>query len=315
MTRAWLLPLVLSACAHPRAAPSSVVESAARPPSNEALLGTRAVPFAAYVTAMHRQIHKVFTLGFLADIDYRHDSAYADDKLWTQLEIVVTGEGSAEHVGIVRGSGNQGFDAAAIESVTSAAPFLSPPSVIRSADGKVHIDWQFHRDERACGTFGVDPHILTTPAEKIEHDTTETGAQASAMHKARAFANDARMAAIDPIRQAAVGWFAAYERRDPAWLAGWSATPFMTNGNVVARDGATLKELYRQMAAAAPLERGAVSSVEILTPAGIRGKLGGLPPGGEPSEMLFAVGKAGGDEFILLLKKSSQGWRVCGVDR
>jgi hypothetical protein len=53
----------------------------------------------------------------------------------------------------------------------------------------------------------------------------------------------------------------------------------------------------------------------VLTPAGIRGKLGGLPPGGEPSDMLFAVGKAGGDEFILLLKKSSQGWRVCGVDR
>ena len=28
-----------------------------------------------------------------------------------------------------------------------------------------------------------------------------------------------------------------------------------------------------------------------------------------------AVGKAGSEEFILLLKKSDQGWRVCGVDR
>ena len=55
--------------------------------------------------------------------------------------------------------------------------------------------------------------------------------------------------------------------------------------------------------------------LEVLTPAGIRGKLGGLPPGGESSDMLYAVGKAGGEEFILLLKKSSQGWRVCGVDR
>ena len=59
----------------------------------------------------------------------------------------------------------------------------------------------------------------------------------------------------------------------------------------------------------------AIGKLEVLTPAGIRGKLGGLPPGGDPSDMLFAVGKAGGDEFILLLKKSSQGWRVCGVDR
>ena len=36
---------------------------------------------------------------------------------------------------------------------------------------------------------------------------------------------------------------------------------------------------------------------------------------GEASEMLFAVGKAGGEEFILLMKKSSSGWRVCGIDR
>ncbi|MEO6952113.1 MAG: hypothetical protein ABI321_09885, partial [Polyangia bacterium] len=34
---------------------------------NQAELGTRASPFAAYITAMHRQIHKVFTFGFLAD--------------------------------------------------------------------------------------------------------------------------------------------------------------------------------------------------------------------------------------------------------
>ena len=43
------------------------------------------------------------------------------------------------------------------------------------ANGKVYMDWQFHRDERACGTFGVDPHIITTPGGTIVHDTSETG--------------------------------------------------------------------------------------------------------------------------------------------
>ncbi|MDB4967482.1 MAG: hypothetical protein JWN44_3171 [Myxococcales bacterium] len=153
-------------------------------PGNQAELGTRASPFAAYITAMHRQIHKLFTLGFLSDIETRSDSAYANEELWTQLEIVIKGDGTVERVGIVHGSGLLAFDVAAIDSVMSAAPFPVPPTAIKSANGKVYLDWQFHRDERACGTFGVDPHILTTVAENGEHDTSETGAQAKAMQRA-----------------------------------------------------------------------------------------------------------------------------------
>ncbi len=326
-------------------------------PGNQSELGTRASPFAAYITAMHRQIHKLFTLGFLSDIDARGDSAYANEELWTQLEIVVKGDGSVERVGIVRGSGLLAFDTAAIDSVLSAAPFPPPPSVIKSANGKVYLDWQFHRDERACGTFGVDPHILTTVAENSDHDTSETGAQAKAMEKAarargasggnggplnltqpegprrlqreptpRPRGDDDIPSAKPPapevvvpevtseVRAAAEGWFAAYARGDAAWLAGWSATPFTAAGEVVAKDAAALKTMYKQLLGEAPGKR-AVAGLEVLTPAGIRGKLGGLPPGGEPSDMLFAVGHASGEEFILLLKKSSQGWRVCGVDR
>ena len=333
-------------------------------PGNQAELGTRASPFAAYITAMHRQIHKLFTLGFLADIELRNDTAYANEELWTQLEIVVKGDGTVERVGIVRTSGLLAFDVAAIDSVMSAAPFPAPPSAIKSANGKVYLDWQFHRDERACGTFGADPHILTTPGDNSEHDTSETGAQAKAMQKAAraqgaagggsGAANGAanlgspvagegpRRLSREPtarprgddevptakptaptvvvpevtgeVRAAAEGWFAAYARGDAAWLAGWSATPFTAAGEVVAKDAGALKAMYKQLLGEAPAKR-ATSGLELLTPAGMRGRLGGLPPGGEPSEMLFAVGKAGGDEFILLLKKSTQGWRVCGIDR
>jgi TonB family protein len=328
-------------------------------PGNQAELGTRASPFAAYITAMHRQIHKLFTLGFLSDIDARRDSAYANEELWTQLEIVVKGDGSVERVGIVRSSGLLAFDVAAIDSVMSAAPFPAPPQVIKSANGKVYLDWQFHRDERACGTFGVDPHILTTVGDNHDHDTSETGAQQKALEKA---ARARQQGGVPPVasggggdggprrlsreptprprgdddvptakpsaaptvvvpevtsdvRAAAEGWFAAYARGDAAWLAGWSATPFSAAGEVIARDAAALKKMYRQLLAEAPTGKRTLSGFDVLTPAGIRGKLGGLPPGGESSDMLFAIGKAGGEEFILLLKKSSQGWRVCGLDR
>jgi hypothetical protein len=115
-------------------------------------------------------------------------------------------------------------------------------------------------------------------------------------------------------KSAAESWFDAYTRGDAGWLAGWSAAPFTAGGEVVAKDGPAVKALYKQLLAEAPQAR-AHGAIEVLTPAGIRGRLGGLPPGGEESGMLFAVGKAGGEEFILLLKKSSQGWRVCGLDR
>jgi TonB family protein len=326
-------------------------------PGNQEELGTRASPFAAYVTAMHRQIHKLFTLGFLSDIDLRQDSQYKDETLWTQLEIVVKGDGSVERVGIVRTSGQLAFDVAAIDSVMSAAPFPAPPQAIKSANGKVYLDWQFHRDERACGTFGVDPHILTTVDESVPHDTSETGAQAKAMQNAmaqnksgagagaqnlgsaseaprhlsreptpRPRGDDDIPSAKPPSAEvvvtevtpeahaAAEAWFAFYERGDVAWLAGWSATPFTAAGEVIARDGATLKKIYRDMLAEATGSR-AVRGLKVFTPAGIRGELGALPPGGEPSDMLYAIGHVGKDEFILLLKKSNQGWRVCGLDR
>jgi TonB family protein len=316
-------------------------------PGNQAELGTRASPFAAYITAMHRQIHKLWTFGFLADLDARpgQSSPYNNDELWTQLEIVVKSDGSVDKVGIVRSSGVLPFDVAAIDSVMSAAPFPPPPAVIKSANGKVYLDWQFHRDERACGTFGVDPHILTTVGDNTQHDTSETGAVGKALQK-RAQQEGGRSlkrlqrgddsprpveeiheepktqpppaetpVVTDEARAAAEGWFAAYQRGDAAWLAGWSAAPMTAAGEIVAKDGAAVKAMYKQLMAEAPAKRALAGKIEVLTPAGIRGKLGGLPPGGEEKGMLFAVGNAGGEEFILLLKVSSQGWRVCGIDR
>jgi TonB family protein len=318
-------------------------------PGNQAELGTRASPFAAYITAMHRQIHKLFTFGFLADLDAKPSagSPYNNEELWTQLEIVIKGDGTVDKVGIVRGSGVLAFDVAAIDSVMSAAPFPPPPQVIKSANGKVYLDWQFHRDERACGTFGVDPHILTTPGDNSEHDTSETGAAGKALMKQQQAAGNLGEAprslkrlphgegprpveevgerqttpppaetpqVTEKAREAAEGWFAAYQRGDAAWLAGWSAAPMTAAGEVVAKDGAAVKALYKQLLAEAPATR-THGEITVLTPAGIRGKLGGLPPGGEENGMLFAVGKAGTEEFILLMKMSSQGWRVCGIDR
>jgi hypothetical protein len=65
-----------------------------------------------------------------------------------------------EKVTTVRHSGKLAFDAAAREIVHAAGPFPDPPREILSGNGKIYIHWAFHRDERACGTFGAQPFIL-----------------------------------------------------------------------------------------------------------------------------------------------------------
>jgi TonB family protein len=158
-----LVLVCLSGCAHERVTPVASQPGTPRQP-----LADRAMPFARYITAMHRQIHPRFTHGFLSDIDARKDPAYADQTLWTQLEIVVNGDGTIAKLDVVRPSSLQAFDDAVLASVRFAAPFPPPPQLIESVDGRVHLGWQFHRDERACGTFGADPHMLGSDGQ-TEH--------------------------------------------------------------------------------------------------------------------------------------------------
>jgi hypothetical protein len=237
-----------------------------------------------------------------------------------------------EKVTIVRPSGVAAFDAAAMDTVMSAAPFSAPPQAIKSANGKVYLDWRFHRDDRQCGTFGVDPHILTTVGENQDHDTSEVEKQrvapprvlkrgssstenAAPQQAPAATQQGADGQVPDGARDAAQGWFAAYVRGDAGWLAGWSATPLGAGGQVAAHTAAEVKRLYADLLKEAPADR-RLDSFEVLTAGGARAKLGGLPPGGEgDGSMFFAVGQVRGERFVLLLKKSDQGWRVAGIDR
>lgn len=128
----------------------------------EAELGTRANPFAAYIAKMHRGIHKLWAFGFLASLDGKGAfDPYNDMERWTEIAIVIDGDGKIEKATISRPSGYLPFDAAALDVVMSLSPLPKPPEAIKSYDGKVYLDWRFHRDGRQCGTEGVTPHILT----------------------------------------------------------------------------------------------------------------------------------------------------------
>jgi len=144
-------------------------------PGNQTALGTRAAPFAAYIARMHRGIHKLWGFGLLEDWDKKSSSnPFNDMEMWTMIEIVLNGDGTLDKLTIVRPSGYLPFDVAAMDVVMSAGPFPDPPAAIKSANGKIYLHWRFHRDDRACGTFGVDPYILgSPPADTINGDVSE----------------------------------------------------------------------------------------------------------------------------------------------
>ncbi len=130
-------------------------------PGNQTALRSRKHPFARYIAQMHRKIHESWAWGFLEQLDGRNGRHPLNDyDLWTRVEIVLNGDGTIDKVITVRHSGKTAFDAAAREIIFAAGPFPDPPQSIRSPNGKIYIHWAFHRDERACGTFGADPFIL-----------------------------------------------------------------------------------------------------------------------------------------------------------
>jgi TonB family protein len=129
---------------------------------NQTALNAAAVPFAAYLNAMHARIHPIFAEWFLNSLDARpKDDPLNDQLLVTRLEIVVTKEGRLRRMGVIKSSGLTDFDIAALDSVDRAQQFGRAPSEILSPDGNVYLHWEFHRDEvYACSTTGSRPYIL-----------------------------------------------------------------------------------------------------------------------------------------------------------
>ena len=96
--------------------------------------------------------------------------------LWTNLEVSVNADGTVHKVTIAKTSGKTEFDVAAIDTVLSSAPFEATPEAIRSVDGRIYLRWGFYRNWRQCGTFNVEPYILTEVADDGGQGTLDDGA-------------------------------------------------------------------------------------------------------------------------------------------
>lgn len=321
---------------------------------NQTALRSRKHPFAQFIATMHRTIHDKWAFGFLEQLDTmgrNHDLNKIE--LWTRVEIVLNGDGSLDKLRTIRFSGNMQFDNAAREVVRNAGPFPQPPREILSGNGKVYIHWAFHRDERACGTFGAEPFILDNagngerpdPNRAVRPASSESEAMASRRlarqlgpapagpegpsapqahehgpgdghnHGEETAAPEVGGDAPDPeAKRAADSWLAVFAARDAAKLAARASVPFVIGDQVVARSREELQGVLQSMLDEAG--GGKPGASEVMTAAGLRKRFGSVPAGvQEGLGRNYAVAKIKGEPFILILERRFGDWRVVGVAR
>lgn len=317
-------------------------------PGNQTALGTRAHPFALYIARAHRKIHKLWGFGFLVDLDNKPDRQPMNDmKLWTMVEMVLLPDGKVDKATIVRPSGILTFDVAALDTVFSASPYPPAPRAIRSSDGKVYLHWRFHRDQRQCGTFGVDPYILTKPPTgPIDGNLAEVGRGGAEPRRLRRLnrphqhghghehargprtmpepqtaaragraAAQRRVVPRDPgAREAAGRFLAALRAGDTAAMAGVCGLPFLTGGRKVTSSHKELRRMFGDLVR--EVSGAKLSGPKLMTMMEARKKMGYLPAGADyGSEMLVGQVSLGKRSVILLLQRRSGRWRVVGLNR
>ncbi|MBA3460894.1 MAG: energy transducer TonB [Deltaproteobacteria bacterium] len=267
-------------------------------PGNQTALKTRAHPYALYVARMHRRIHELWGFGFLEQLDDKAaDYPLNNPDLWTNLEISVNPDGTLHKVTIVKTSGKTEFDVAAIDTVLSSAPFEKTPEAIRSVDDRIYLRWGFYRNWRQCGTFNVEPYILTEVPDDGGVGVLDDGAMVKNVSKlpgskkrqieqpGKAVTPDDgrgndKVSPVSTVTDkealfAANLWVSAFATASVDKLVKYSTVPFYAGGKVAAETTADLKEMYSGLV----VESGPMKDWKLLTPAEYSSGSGALPEG------------------------------------
>ena len=259
---------------------------------NQTALKTRAHPFALYIARMHRRIHELWGFGFLEQLDDKPASHPLNKPdLWTNLEVSVNADGSVHKVTIAKTSGSTEFDVAAVDTVLSSAPFEQTPEAIRSVNGKVYLRWGFYRNWRQCGTFNVEPYILTsvpsddgsqTDSDLVRNTAKLPGKKRPIGEKTVTPDDGKTNSKVSPSTSvtdqqavfAANLWVSAFATAQVDKLVKYSTVPFYAGGKVAAQTAADLKDMFSGLV----VESGPMKDWKLLSPNEYSGG-GGLPEG------------------------------------
>jgi TonB family protein len=301
-------------------------------PGNQTALKTRAHPFALYLARMHRRIHELWGFGFLEDLDGKSaDHELNDFDLFTSIEVAINPDGSVYKMTVAKASGQLEFDVAALHTIEAAAPYEQTPEKIRSVDQRVYLRWGFYRNWRQCGTFNVEPYILTEiPGGVVPldagMDTTDgkvsaadaadpenpvtpepakgSGASGEDHSHAHVHAGD------NEAKYTANMWIAGLSNGSVDKMLKVSAVPFYAGSEVAASDTKQLREVYEGLL----VESGKLKDWDLLTPERYAEKVGTPVQLAEGSLILLVRTKK--EAFALVLSKTKAGeYRVNAIVR
>jgi TonB family protein len=280
-------------------------------PGNQTALKTRAHPFAVYVARMHRRIHELWGFGFLEDLDSKGSSHPMNDmELVVVIEMSINPNGTVHKTSIAKTSGQLTFDVAALDTVITSGPYEETPEKIRSVDQRVYLRWAFYRNWRQCGTFNVEPYILTEIPGGIEPlDDAATGGGRPKVTTATLTPGRGEVAETAPrstvkdsaALYAANQWVSGYANADLDKLVRFSAVPFRAGEVIAAENGPSLRQMYEGLI----VESGPMKDWALLTPAEYEKRVGAEVPVHDDS--LFLVLRTAKESFALVMAKTKSG--------
>jgi TonB family protein len=105
---------------------------------------------------------------FLDDLRLRLPPAHAlnQDNLSVRLHLELDPEGDLVAMRVLAPSGNPAFDEAALEVAGEAVPLPRPPPELLSDDERLHVEWQFSRDQRQAGPATASVRRIEWPLER-----------------------------------------------------------------------------------------------------------------------------------------------------
>lgn len=128
-------------------------------------IGTKSAIFANYLEVTHDKIHALFADSFLPSlVSLGANHPLNDFSLMTLVEFRIQANGTVDDIHVIKTSGHAVFDAAPVDTLYRASPFLPPPKSVLSYDNSVYFRWGFHRNQRKCGTFNATGYILKGPS-------------------------------------------------------------------------------------------------------------------------------------------------------
>jgi TonB family protein len=300
-------------------------------PGNQTALKTRAHPYALYIARMHRRIHELWGFGFLEDLDNKGaDYPLNDPNLWVNLEVSVNPDGTVHKVTIAKTSGKTEFDVAAVDTVISAAPYEPTPEAIRSVDGRIYLRWGFYRNWRQCGTFNVEPYILSEVPDDGGVGVLDDGAMVANTAKlpgkkkhghvplgektvtpddglGKQKASPDSSVTDKQALFAANLWVSAFATAEVDKLVKYSMVPFYAAGKVAASTAGDLKEMYSGLV----VESGPMKDWKLLTASEYMSGSGSLPEG----NVVLHVRTEKGAFAIVLTRTNSGDYRATQLAR